>query len=224
MIRLGGYLALHELMGKIRKLQHVADIDSFAQDILVARQSGFLFMPRSDLTGRNHLMNDRIYWTSHFSGALRFLKYDQETQIFTFQPGVQELIETALNFEAGCATSSNVPIRAREWASPENYFEMIGGRPCPVFLASGNATVVEFEGENLIILKGYKIERHPNSVIFRGGPELCTLPLKSACFHDEYPSRLLRIDSKSEVTTGEIEIHCGFGRPITNPMLLKSLS
>jgi hypothetical protein len=222
-IRLGGHLALQELVGKVRRLQHVEEFDLFAQDILAARQSGTHFISRSELFGES-LLNVRIYWKSHFSGAFRFLRYDSDTEIFSFQPGVQEIIETALNFEAGCGASSVVPIRAREWTSTEDYFERIAGRPCPQFLASGNATVVEFEGENLVILKGYKIDIYPGSVVFRGGPELCTLPLKSACFHDEYPSRLLRIDGKSELATGEIEIHCGLGRPITNLTLLESLS
>lgn len=223
MEKLEGVLYLHELIGAVRTLQKAVDFQACVDKILMARANASLFASPSDLGTGGPLMNDAIYWRSHLSGALRFLDYSEAEQQFTFNPAAKLLIDAAINHQRGCDEDILAGIRSRSWNSPEEYFENIGGRSCPDYLSSGRPKIVEFAGEKLVLLRGYPSEKAGNKVKITGGMELCSLPIKSACFHISSEDRLLRIDSKHGKPSGQIEIICGLGRPVVRKSELLAL-
>lgn len=213
---LDGYLRTHEFMGVVRHLMYWSDFVACLAKLRQGRLTGVEFMSNAELTGRNENMNPRIYWLSHISGGGRFMRYRQDTKTVTFLPGVAPIIKAALNFHRGCGAIPN-SIAARSWTTPEDYFENIGGRRCPGFLASGKISVVDHEGQRVAILVGYKLEVLGAKMKTIGGAELCNLPLLTACFHDGNSERLLRIDRKIDLGDGKIELEFGLGRPVIDP-------
>lgn len=223
MEKLGGTLFLHELVGAVRTLQKTTDFDTCVANILQARSRSTLFTNPNDFRSGGPLMNDAIYWRSHLSGAFRFLDYSEHEQKFTFVPASKQLIDAALVHQRGCDEDVLASIRARTWHDPIEYFEEVGGRRCPDYLSSGKARIVDFAGEKLVLLRDYVAEWSGDKVKIVGGVELCSLPLRSACFHISSEQRLLRIDSKHSLASGQIEIICGLGRPVIRKSELLSL-
>jgi hypothetical protein len=74
------------------------------------------------------------------------------------------------------------------------------------------------EDEPIAMLEGYAAQRADQFVVVDGGPELRVLPLNAPCYHKSEPLRLLRLESKSDLTDGGVRLKLALGRPLKEPL------
>lgn len=218
---LGGEIQLHEFIGSIRTLHKVSDYDHFINAVRDARSKNVLMATDSQWAKGGDAFNPAIYWRSHLSLANQLMDYDAVEKTLTTIPAAWDIVCAALQFQSGCDGGISNAIRAADWADADDYFFNIAGTVCPPFLASGKPSLSSFEGVSLADLRSYDtIEMIPGQYRITGGPELCELPYRQACFHPASPARLLRIDGKQNLLGGAVQIDLGLGRPIANISLL----
>lgn len=214
---LDGVLYLHEFMGSIRKLHQVSDYSTIIATVAESRRNNHFLANKKQWEDRGPEMNYTIYWRSHLSLAQQIMEWNPEDQALTANSALWDVVEAALRFQAGCDEDSEDAMKAASWSDPEDYFFNIAGAACPPFLASGKPRLTIFGGEPLADLSSYDVT---SAALGRyriiGGPELCTLPYKQACFHMDSRERLLRLDKKQRLPHGGIQIELGLGRPIAD--------
>ncbi|WP_189639382.1 hypothetical protein [Paramylibacter ulvae] len=221
---LGGVIHLHEFIGAIRTLHQVSDYDHIVNAVRDARSKNVLMAKDSRWAKGGDAFNPAIYWRSHLSLANQLMDYGTVEQTLTTIPAAWEIVCAALQFQSGCDGSISDAIRSADWEDAEDYFFNVAGTVCPPFLASGKPSLTSFEGVSLADLSSYTaIELAPGPYRIAGGPELCELPFRQACFHPASPARLLRIDRKQKMPDGGVQIDLGLGRPIANFDLLFSV-
>jgi hypothetical protein len=207
---LGGVLHLHEFMGVLRHVFDPADYAQAISAIQSARKAGKILATAAAISGRAE-MNYRIYWKSHLSLADKLLGWDANA--FHVNPSAWAISQAVLALSNGCGSTDLDLIASRQWNSTEDYFLNVAGVACPPFIATGKPIVSDFDGQQIADLRKYQLS-HNGPLTLVGGPELCSLPLKAPCFHDGFPSRLLRLDKKSVGKEGTVTLVFGAGRPI----------
>jgi hypothetical protein len=220
---LGGVIHLHEFIGAIRALHQVSEYDHIVNSVRDARRKNILMATDSQWAQGGDAFNPAIYWRSHLSLANQLMDYNAVEQTLTTIPATWDIVRAALQFQSGCDGNISNAIRAADWTDAEDYFFNIAGTVCPPFLASGKPSLTSFEGVSLADLSSYTaIQLTSGPYRITGGPELCELPYRQACFHPASQARLLRIDEKQKMQDGGVQIDLGLGRPIANFDLLIS--
>lgn len=219
--QLDGKLFLHEFMGVLRYIHKASDFAGAVEKIKIAREKSGRLADSRDWKNRGPAMNYVIYWRSHLSVAQKLMSWDEKTEVLEADADVWDIANAALRFQSGCEGNAIQAITSSTWANPEEYFLALAGAACPPFLAGGRPTLTDFNGQTLADLRNYKLEVDGPSFNVLGGPELCSLSLKMQCFHPFSPGRLLRIDGKSQHSSGAIRLELGLGRPITDLSLLE---
>jgi hypothetical protein len=215
MIELGGTISFEEFSRVLAHVQKVSDYPAAIDTIRAARTSGTL--PAAPEKSGNF----GIYWRSHLSVADSVLQI--ENGIFSFAPERQGIVKSLLQFQMGCEGDDvSAAIRSKPWTDVNDYYSF-AGEECPVFIASGQATVVSFGGQPVVMLKGYSLQKDGNGYFVDAGMELCALKLSMPCFHASELHRLLRVDKKAGLADGKVRIRLGLGRPINNSSQLLQL-
>jgi hypothetical protein len=216
---LEGVLYLHELMGPLRQLHKTSDYPACISAIKTGRKLGTIHIDPSLWKSGKPLMNAAIYWKSHLSIAGELLRFDNDDQAFRFVDGKAPIVDAVLSLQRGCGGSSITALTARPWTTVYDYYDDVGGRECPPFVASGAPVALDVNGLKITMLKGYDLSPGKPSFI-EGGPELCSLLINTPCFHIDQPKTILRLASKVEIPGGGIRVTLAPGRPIVNGTLL----
>jgi hypothetical protein len=215
MFALGGTIELQEFSNVLARVQKVAEFPAAIETILKARKTG------QTTTATEQSGNFRIYWTSHVSVADAVLQVSDGR--FTFAPDRQSMLKSVLQFQMGCeGNDASAAIRATPWKDVVEYYDF-AGQQCPEFIASGQATVVSFGGQSVVMLKGYALQKDASGYFVDADMELCALKLGMPCFHSSEVRRMLRIDQKQTRAGNAVRIRFGLGRPINNPSQLLQL-
>lgn len=215
MFELGGVIEFQEFNNVLARVQKVDDFSAAIERILQARKTGKL--PKVTEQSENF----RIYWTSHVTIADSVLRVNEGR--FTFAPDRQSVLKSVLQFQMGCEGHDvNAAIRATPWKDVSDYYDF-AGQQCPEFIASGQATVVSFGGQSVVMLKGYTLQKDAGGYFVDAGMELCALKLGMPCFHSSETQRMLRIDQKQRRPGKTLRIRLGLGRPINRPIQLLQL-
>ncbi len=215
MIELGGTITFEEFSKVLAHVQKVSDFEGALETIRAGRSSGSL--PAAPEKSGNF----GIYWRAHLSVADSVLQIEDGQ--FTFAPERQSIVKSLLQFQMGCEGDDvSAAIRSKPWSDVKDYYSF-AGEECPVFIASGQATVVSFGGQPVVMLKGYSLQKDANGYFVDAGMELCALKLSMPCFHASELHRLLRVDKKAGIADGKVRIRLGLGRPINNSSQLLQL-
>ena len=215
MFELGGSITFDEFSKILAHVQTVSDFPAAVQTIMEARQSGV--MPDAPAKSGNF----GIYWRAHLSVADAVLQIADG--LFTFAPAREGILKSILQFQMGCEGNDvSIAIRSKPWSDINEYYSF-AGEQCPGFIASGQATVVSFNGQTVVMLKGYTLEKDSVGYFVEAGMELCMLKITMPCFHASELKRLLRIDKKTGIGKGRIRIRFGLGRPINDSRQLLQL-
>ena len=217
---LGGTIRIHEFLGALSRTHRADQVESCISAIQHARKAGTQLSDQKQWMRNGASMNYVIYWRSHLSLAEKLLSFDNEEQALRRSGTVWEIVEAAIRFQSGCDGSPQNAFTAQAWSSAEEYFEGIVGTECPAYLAGGAPVIRAIDGHSVADLRAYEIVGSGHAVKLRGGSELCSLPLKLACYHPAMPSRLLRLDNKISVAGG-VELQFALGRPISNSAILE---
>ena len=208
MFELGGFITFDEFSKVLAHVQTVSDFPAAVQTIMEARQSGA--MPDAPEKSGNF----GIYWRAHLSVADAVLQIADG--VFTFAPERKGILKSILQFQMGCEGNDvSAAIRSKSWSDVNEYYSF-AGEECPVFIASGQATVVSFGGQHIVMLKGYTLEKDSAGYFVDAGMELCALKISMPCFHASEIRRLLRVDKKTGIGERRIRIRLGLGRPIND--------
>jgi hypothetical protein len=216
---LGGVLYLHEFMGLLRELHKASDYPACIAAIDAGRRLGTIHIDPSLWSSGKPLMNAAIYWKSHLSIAGELLRFDNDDQAFRFVEGRAPVIQAVLDLQRGCGGSKATAMTARTWNTVYDYYDDVGGRECPPFVASGAPVALDVNGLKITMLKGYEL-RSGKPAYIDGGPELCSLLINTPCFHIDQPKAILRLASKAEIPGGGVRVTLEPGRPIVNGTLL----
>lgn len=215
-LELDGWLSIDEFFGV---LWHVHRVDEFAlalDTIRAARARRARLIDPERFARGGDLMNPRIYWISHLSSGSTILTLQPGHDRLVFAPGGREIAETVLRFAGGCGAAGDAAsFHARPYTSVEQYFEDVAGRACPEFLFSGSMRVEQVNQQPITVLQGYSTEMRGSEIRLEGGPELCSIPLNSPCYHSSVPDRLLRLAVKEESADYKVILRFERGRPFT---------
>ena len=213
LLELEGSLSIDEFFGSLWFVHSVDEFWPAIDSIRRARVTSSRFVDESRLQDGGDLMNPRIYWTSHLSSGGTILTLQRDGR-FVFAPRARELVTTVLRFAGGCSSGGEeVPFRARPYGSLEQYFDEIAGRACPEFLYSGFLRVEKVDQQPITVLEGYRTQVRGEEVILEGGPELCSIPINTPCYHESVPDRLLRLAVKEETTDYKVILKLQKARP-----------
>lgn len=214
MFELDDTITFDEFSHVLAHVQKVSDFPAAIETIRQARKSGKL--PKAPEQSGNF----GIYWRAHLSVAEAVLQIEDGR--FTFAPDRKSILKSILQFQMGCEGNDvSAAIRSRVWTDVNDYYNF-AGQECPTFLASGEATVVSFAGQSVVMLKGYVLRQDGAGYYIDAGMELCALKIGMPCFHSSELKRMLRVDQKSSSGNG-IRIRLGLGRPINKSMQLLQL-
>lgn len=215
MFELDGTITFNEFSNVLAHVHTVSAFPAAIQTILHARESGKL--PEVPEKSGNF----GIYWRAHLSVAGAVLQITDKT--FTFAPEREGILKSMLQFQMGCEGNDvSAAIRSRFWTDVNDYYSFVG-QECPAFIASGQATVVSFDGEPVVMLEGYTLEKDDSGYFVDAGMELCTLKISMPCFHALELHRMLRVDQKVRIADNRIRIRFGLGRPIIKSIQLVQL-
>jgi hypothetical protein len=203
-----------EFLHALAPLYKAADYEA-AIDLIRKSRLGKGALPVATATTDNFM----IYWKAHLTVADRILSFDQANQVFSFRPERRALIEAILGLQTKCSSDKLGAITSATWISIDDYYERIGGRECPPFLARGGIKLAEFGNQQIFVLDRYQLAEFS----LEGGPELCELPLKATCFHSSETNYLLRLDRKLIISPGKVVLQFGRGRRINDVNKLLSV-
>ena len=215
MIELDGTISFDEFSKVLAHIQTVSEYQAAIQTIRESRQLNVL----PDAPEKSG--NFGIYWRAHLSVAEQVLQIGNG--VFTFVPGRERILKSILQFQKGCeASDSTNSIRSNSWNDIYEYYSLVG-KECPGFIASGQATVVSFSNQPVVMLKGYSLEKDSDGYYVDAGTELCELKISMPCFHATELGRLLRVDKKHILQNNQLRIRLGLGRPINDSSQLLQL-
>lgn len=214
---LEGTLTMNEFGSVLCRVWEPSQYASAIAEIKKARDEGRTFPRNSALSG-----NFFIYWKSHLTIANTLLveeNRDGET-ILRLNKNYRSLLGALMRFGRSCDDSTVELFSALEWKNIEEYYTTIAGVTCPPFMESAEPKIVNVAGTVVADLSALNLQISGKTAKVIGGPELCKLPILTPCMHYLHQDFLLRLDTKTRLNDGQIELGLGRGRPIVRPDII----